>query len=255
MVLIKRIDKKFKKRNLAEWKKNSNFWLNSLPGHIEEISNDIFKYIIEYSSPGKTKLLDVGCGNGWVADIIDDLSFNINYTGLDFNHDFILHLKNKFRYKDNFSFVLNDIEDIEINEKLNTKFNLIVNCFNFFEIPNLDLAFKNTAKLLDTNGILIVVTIEPILQQLSISNDDMRQFRKNLFLYEDYMSNGTYSKKIDMGFSVSDKEYFGILYSIKDYINEGIKNNLSILRMEEIVKTSAVVPKVYQILFLKKQND
>lgn len=245
----------FKTQNLNEWKTNSDFWLEGNMRHIKDVKNktiEILQTLLSAASSTDTNktIIDEGCGEGWVYRALKESALNVNYYGIDFNERFITELKNRYIGDENASFIFDDIEEKGINE-LSGKADIVVNAFNFFEIPNLGKALKNTAKLLKDGGCLLILTIDPITQLLSVS-EDQKTFYEYLTEYANKESIIGYKKRIVIGDKKTDKHYYGILYSLEDYLKEGRKNNLVFQDYTEILNPTKPTPQLYQFMIFQK---
>lgn len=248
----------FKTQNLNEWKTNSDFWLEGNMRHIKDVKSKTIEFLqtlLSASSSSETKrtIIDEGCGEGWVYRALKDAKLDVNYYGIDFNERFISELKNRYVGDENASFIYDDIEEKEINQ-LYCKADVVVNAFNFFEIPNLENAMKNTANLLKDGGYLLILTIDPITQLLSVS-DNQKTFYEYLAEYANKKNRIGYKKRIVIGDKKTDKHYYGILYSFEDYLKFGRKNNLVFQDYTEILNPSRPTPQLYQFMIFRKQHE
>lgn len=248
----------FKFQNIKEWKANSEFWLEGEMRHIKDVKSktvEILKNITETikTETDKRVIVDEGCGEGWVYRAIKEENLDLRYYGIDFNEQFISELNKRYSADSNASFILEDIEDNEINQ-LKGKANIVVNAFNFFEMPNLESAMKNTANLLKKDGFLVILTIDPITQLLSVS-DSQKIFYEYLTEYANKKNRIGYKKRIVIGNIKTRKHYYGILYSLEDYLRECRKNNLAFQDYTEILNPAKPTPQLYQFMIFKKTNE
>ena len=88
--------KKFKQENLKSWINNTNYWLNSPLRQVEDTKEFFKKKLRETVLPGM-RVIDMGCGSGWLLDFLVELNIPCSYIGLDFNNKFIEHLKKNIR--------------------------------------------------------------------------------------------------------------------------------------------------------------
>lgn len=80
----------FKSENIKNWEKVSDFWLSGdLSQKIDLI--DFYKIkLSQFINTETIRILDVGCGEGWMLDIIRSLdNFKFEYVGIDYNTNFI----------------------------------------------------------------------------------------------------------------------------------------------------------------------
>ena len=132
---------------------------------------------------------------------------------------------------------------------------MVFNCFNFFELLDLDAAFDNAARMLQPSGRLFIFTIDPTYLALAVSRD-MPDFRNKLRLYEEMKSRGEtphYFQNIDLGNAESkDLKYASVLYSLDDFFQRARKNSMRLIDYGEVIKTSKYLPKVYQFIVFQK---
>ncbi|MCX6318593.1 MAG: methyltransferase domain-containing protein [Bacteroidetes bacterium] len=245
----------FKKKNLLNWYDNTNFWLESKMRHLIDVY-DFTGEQIELLSKSikrnrKPTLIDFGCGEGWILRLLLERELKLSYIGLDFNEKFIKHLNSKYSGQKNVEFRCLDFENKPPKDLLG-KADIGINFFNFFEIPDIESAFTNVASMIKPNSYLLIVSIDPIMQILSVSNSE-KDFIKNLELYEKYGTKLGYDKDIDIGDMKSNRVYKSLLYSTATYVSLAKQNNLQLFDFKEIVKTGNTVPQIYQFIFFKKQ--
>jgi len=248
----------FKIQNIKEWRANSDFWLEGKMRHIIDVKDktfEILKNILTESNDETQKktLIDEGCGEGWVYRAIRDAKLDVNYYGVDFNEKFISELSNRYSDDACATFIKNDIEEKEINQ-LTGKADIVVNAFNYFEIPNLEKAMANTSRLIKDGGCLLILTIDPITQLLSVS-DTQNIFYEYLAEYANKKNRIGYKKRIVIGNKKTRKHYYGILYSLQDYLREGSKNNLVFKDYYEILNPTKPTPQLYQFMIFKKLHE
>jgi len=95
------------------------------------------------------KILDIGCGSGYIRKIFHDLGYKIIYTGIDIekHKDF----EQFDKYALNSDFIKQKAEDFETSEK----YNLVFSFFALEHIENDFLAVSKADKLLEKRGIQI----------------------------------------------------------------------------------------------------
>lgn len=204
----------FKLINQSAWRKNADFWINQYYIHFglkEFLSSEIEKFTQGHS--GNAQILDVGCGSGWLIDVISD---SVNYIGIDYCDIFI---KNQFVRKGkkcDFRYV--DIEENLEDEKIGSlKSDLIVCCMSLIEMPFLENVFHNLEKLLKDNGRIFVIGLDPVVEIYRYSSSK-ENFNKLLKIYRSSKNLIYISKKIKFNNFYSTEEYFRILYSLDDYL-------------------------------------
>lgn len=237
-------DKKFKDENLNNWKDVSEFWLTGNLSQKKDLVEFYSQKIGVFLKEKPCRILDVGCGDGWVLDIIESLeSPEYSYVGIDYNEPFINYLSSK-KTSNRASFQYCDIENADNFIQLG-QFDLIINSFSLFEMPNYNKALKNQIKLLNPLGSILVFSIDPITQLMAISNDE-KEFKENCIQYTLYKNKGYYRKLIDTGKGFAKQEYLGILHSMSDYLKVLKEYGFSIIDLDEINLLQDVVPKIYQ---------
>lgn len=245
----------FKNKNLLNWYENTEFWLESKMRHLQDVyyfTGEQIKILANSIKSGKKKtLIDFGCGEGWILRLLQEKEINLNYIGLDFNDKFINHLNAKYKDLENIEFRCVDFENTPPKDLLQ-KADIGINFFNFFEIPDIESAFANVASMIKSNSYLLLVSIDPIMQILSVSNSE-KEFIKNLKLYEKYGTKLGYDKDIDIGDMKSNRVYKSLLYSTATYVKLAKENNLDLFDFKEVVKTGNTVPQIYQFIFFKKR--
>jgi SAM-dependent methyltransferase len=247
---------RFKQENLENWRKNSAFWLEGRMRHLKDLDSYMageLRYFVErLSSPRRPLVCDLGCGEGWIYRILKREGLSADYLGVDFNEDFIISLRETHCLDEHSEFVVLDLEG-NIPDSMLGKVDLAVNCFNFFELPNIERAFSNVAKMLNKGATLLVVTIDPTMQILAIS-ENLESFKSNLALYEQFNTQLGYDKDTDIGDEKSGRIYRGILYSASTYIEMAKRNGLLVGGMKEVVKTANSIPQIYQLLWFENHG-
>lgn len=250
LVLNKSVD--FKEHNKSQWLNNSAFWLKGNMNHINDVTPttiEIIKDIIKHNKLDKPVLFDIGCGEAWLLRKLKQHNIDCEYYGTDFNELFISELKDEYKNTENVNFILNDIElEIPYSEK---GADIIVNAFNFFELPNINVAFKNTVQLLKEGSYLIIITIDPVMQLLAVS-DNHEEFLDSLNFYSKFKTKLGYKKNIVIENQRTDRYYMGILYSAFDYIQIAKVNQLELIDVKEIIQPKLPTPQIFQFLIFKK---
>ena len=240
---------KFKLENLRNWHKNTDYWLNNPLRQVED-TKEFFKSKLKDLILPNMSILDMGCGSGWLLDFLIELQIPFTYKGIDFNKKFINHLNKKYLSLTNASFEIVDFEQ-EIPVHLINEFDLVFNCFNFFETANLDNAFDNAQKMKKEQGKLIIFTIDNMYLILGVSKT-MEDLKTNLYTYERLKNKNEtpyFFQKIDFGDSESENlKYASVLYSIGDYYKKAKEYDMNLIDYGEIVKTSKFIPKIYHYI-------
>jgi SAM-dependent methyltransferase len=251
---------KFKKRNLLSWEKNSEFWLSSELRQLTDTKEFLLQKIPKLFKDIKSDLpvvIDMGTGSGWALDLLLMLNIKTQFIGLDFCKKFIAHLNKKFSSILSAEFHCIDLEDDIINS-FNNKADIVFNFFNFFEIGDLDKAFRNAALMLKPKGKLVIMTIDSYFLMMALAKT-MEELKGILKIYDMKKAKGEvpfFFQKIDMGNDESDKhEYASVLYSFEDYFNQAQKNGLKLSDYGEVVKTAKYIPKVYKYIVFDNEQE
>jgi SAM-dependent methyltransferase len=243
----------FKKENLSNWENNTDYWLNNPLRQVED-TKAFFLPKLKELVKGCNSILDMGCGSGWLLEYLRQIDLKTQYCGIDFNDKFIQALKAKYKFDSNAVFKTIDFE-AELSSNYVERFDLVFNCFNFFETANLDASFGNAVKMLKPNGKLIIFTIEYTYLILALSHN-MEEFKNYLKIYDDAKNKGMvpyFFQNIDLGNAESETlKYASVLYSFDDYFKQATKYGLKLIDYGEVVKTAKYLPKTYQyFVFIK----
>ena len=153
----------------------------------------------------KLKILDIGCGGGLVCEPLTRLGAQV--TGIDASYKNIevakIHAKKsnlKIKY-------LNASPE---KNKINEKFDVILNLEVVEHVDNLDLFLKSSSELLKKNGIMFIATInrtfesyikaiigaEYVLRWLPIGTHDWNKFLKPEELEKKFFDHNVSTKEI-----------------------------------------------------------
>jgi ubiquinone/menaquinone biosynthesis C-methylase UbiE len=199
-------------------------------------------------------VIDMGTGSGWALEMLRELHIQCKFIGLDFNEFFIEHLKSNFKEDLDADFLNVDLEE-ELPRRLHHSADVVFNFFNFFEIANLEEAFKNAQKMLKQDGKLVIMTIDSYYLMFALAKT-MQELKDVLAVYEEKKSEGEvpyFFQKIDLGDAESeDYEYASVIYSLDDYYKQAKVNGMNLVDYAEVIKTSKLIPKVYQYIVFQK---
>jgi len=239
----------FKRANLSTWKDNTAFWLQGKMRHLVDLNEFMARLLdrelLDRRSEDGT-VVDVGCGEGWVLRSLRSRSQSCTYIGLDFNDAIISALKDRHADDPNVTFLLHDIEGPPPPTLLG-RADLVVCCFSLFEMPRLEEAIASLASLLNRDGRILVLSIEPLAQLIAISRN-WEDLHANLAQYQLLGSHAGYDKDIDVGAIGSGRIYRGILYSPADYVRAAAESDLVVHSIDRIVCTANRVPQVYDAI-------
>lgn len=243
----------FRKANRANWRRNTGFWLTGRMRHLADVrpvTAQLLKSLAVQYQLRPFCVIDMGCGDAWLLRLLRDCRIDADYIGLDFNSKLIHALARKYSGDKRALFRLADVER-PLPRDLMGRAALVVNCFNFFELPNISRAFENAAMLLTDEGTLLVLTIDPLSQLLAIS-DDYADLAKNLRLYQQLGERAAYDKIIDViGSPRTRLTYKGILYSAATFIRLAKDNSLGLTDYREVRSLLKWPPQVYQFLLFR----
>lgn len=247
----------FKKRNRRSWERNTEFWLHSPLRHFvdtETFLRDRLPELFDGLQSDDPVVVDMGTGSGWALTLLRELGLHCKFIGLDFNPLFIDYLSENFEHDSRARFLRFDLED-RLPEGLVGRADIVFNFFNFFEIANMQAAFKNAALMLKPGGRLVMMTIDSYYLMFALV-ETMPELKELMKLYEMQKTSGNvpfFFQKIDLGDSESEEyEYASVLYSFADYYKEAKKNALDLAEFDEIVKTGKFIPKVYHYFVFSK---
>lgn len=248
-------DKKaFKDQNLSNWYENSEFWLQGKMRHLKDIYDTtgmiMREVMMQFPDRNRLRVVDFGCGEGWLLRLLNESQISVDYVGVDFNARFVNALKERYKDQTGIKFILHDLEEKLPAELINSA-DIATNFFNFFEIPVLEAAFSNVCQAVDERGVLIVLSIDPIMQLLAVSQG-FEDFINGLREYENNQAELGYDKDIDVGDYRSGRIYKSLLYSTATYVDLAKKNDLKLFDYREVVKTGNFVPQIYQYILFKK---
>jgi len=149
-------DKK-ESRIARSWTENAGSWANAIQnkliGSRQSVTNAAIIEAIE-SVPGK-QVLDVGCGEGWLARELDPLGYQV--TGIDM----IPELIDTARQTSPGEYYLLGYENLA-QSNLNQKFDVAVCNFSLLGKESVEALFQTLSDYLHVGGYLLVQTLHPI---------------------------------------------------------------------------------------------
>jgi len=99
-------------------------------------------------------ILDIGCGNGRMATLFENL--NVNYLGIDNSSELIKIASNRFKEKNNVKFEVGEASDLNLREN---KFDIVLMMAVLHHIPTSELRLKilkDINALMKKDGMLIM---------------------------------------------------------------------------------------------------
>ncbi len=115
-------------------------------------TNRVYEYIID-SKFENSKVLDIGCGTGTLANFLPK---SVNYLGYDFNEKYIFEAKKHFAENGNIKFLLlNAYEKVELNQTFD--FILISGLLHHLDDRGVENVFNVAKRHMNLESILISV--------------------------------------------------------------------------------------------------
>lgn len=221
-------NEEFSRTCLSAWHENASFWLNTRKIN-PEIKSFIRKVTNEVAENEQLRVVDVGCGSGWLASEVISNFPGASYCGIDFNDYFIERLKKEEARNE---YLLLDFNN-PLPPELSHKYNLVVSCLSLIEMTNLEQVIENYKTLTFAGGRIIIVTLNPYVELIRLSADtdalksDLAMFRLS---YEPKF----YEKEILVDHKHSGKTYYGVLHSTENLMGALLKNNIRICDYKEL---------------------
>ena len=141
------------------WKQNAKPWINAVreqgirdPG---TVSRDALIATIEDHAQSRCQVLDVGCGEGWLADELAGRGFSV--TGVDASEE-LIHFAQKNRRGE---FIVGD--QASLKHRNFKQFGMLVCNFSLFGDLSVSRFVSSVPELLLPGGLLIIQTLHPFL--------------------------------------------------------------------------------------------
>jgi 2-polyprenyl-3-methyl-5-hydroxy-6-metoxy-1,4-benzoquinol methylase len=139
------------------WEKNAHPWNHAIQAHLIESRKTTNPAIIEeILKQSATSVLDLGCGEGWIASQL--LSLGIKYTGLDFSNA-LVNLAKHSHPEGTFEAVGYE-EIIEGRWKNPLAFDVAVFNFSLFD-ENVSPLLTKVASFIQSHGSILIQTLHP----------------------------------------------------------------------------------------------
>jgi SAM-dependent methyltransferase len=243
----------YKAKNRSNWGKNVAYWTTQPLRHVVD-NYGMMRDIVDNLVTDDSTVIDIGCGSGFLYQMIREKSTSARYVGMDFNNAFIEKLASDFGHDPNAEFVVQDL-DQEIPDRFINKADVVFSLFVFLEMESLASAYKAGYSLLKSGGIFSIFTIEYTHLILAVSHG-MADFKANLKKYQKIRAENSVPytfQKIDLGDGESDELTYGsVFHSTADYVSAGLHAGLHLERFLENIHTDKYHPKVYQYFEFKK---
>ncbi|UXM85293.1 class I SAM-dependent methyltransferase [Methanococcus aeolicus] len=218
------------------WDFRSDSYDNS-PGHAGFV--DIWKTVLSETFSGKKKILDVGCGTGFLSLILAELGHEV--VGIDLSEGMLSKARKK---ADNLGldieFMIGDAENLPFKD---VSFDAVINRHLLWTLPNPDKAIMEWGRVIKNNGKVVVMdgkwrknsldeSLRTIFRYLAVAIHEKRNPFQNTGYKEEVakmlpFNGGTEPENIVKLFKKANLENT----SIKDlsWIKETQKKNLSLL--------------------------
>lgn len=160
------MDKLSDEKIIDSWGKNANPWISAVQENQIESRKVIIDQAIVDSviSLGGNTVLDIGCGEGWLARELSSLG--LNTFGVDVIPELIEEAKEKAKEKtkEKTSGEYKVLAYKDISNKTITKtFDIVVCNFSLLGEESVDNLFKELPSLLNNDGNLIIQTPHPVI--------------------------------------------------------------------------------------------
>ncbi len=221
----------FRMYNKNNWEKNSKFWIDQYYIHLglrEKLFSYLKDFILNYQNKFNhaPKILDIGCGSGWLVDDLLRTQLNFNYTGLDYISNFTDFLTNKYHdYYQSINFVNLDIEVIP--ETFSESYDLIISNFTLHEIVFPEVAFKNIYKLMNKEAHLLIISLDATIEVIRVLDAESEILENLLKVFRSDMPT-VISKPIIFNKNISIVDYQRILYTYSDFVDYALREHLTL---------------------------
>ena len=145
---------------IDSWRKNVTPWISAVQDHQIESRKLITDQAIIDSimELGGSTILDIGCGEGWLARKLSSLGFNFFVFGVDV----IPELIDEAKKNSNAEYQVLAYDNIS-NKTITSKFDIAVCNFSLLGKESVESLFKVIPTLLNNGGHFIIQTPHPII--------------------------------------------------------------------------------------------
>jgi hypothetical protein len=197
-------------------------------------------------------VIDMGCGSAWLARALQNVAPEASYIGLDNDPGFIRAGQDEFADRPNITFLKKDVE--RPDPSLNGVADVVVNAFNFFELPSLHDAMAAATEWMKPTGTMLVSSIDVTYLLIALS-EGWSDFHRNLKLFQELPGVKYAFQRVDLGESLSsDLEYPSVLYPLEDFYEAAKGAGLLVRKLQQCIFTAKPVPKIYFHLWLTKRD-
>ncbi|AEH06086.1 class I SAM-dependent methyltransferase [Methanothermococcus okinawensis] len=124
------------------------------PGHSGFV--DIWRTVLSETFKGKMKILDVGCGTGFLSLILAELGHEV--VGIDLSEGMLSKAEKKAGDLGlNIDFIIGDAENLPFDDG---SFDIVVERHILWTLPNPDKAIKEWSRVIKNEGKLILIESE-----------------------------------------------------------------------------------------------
>ncbi len=200
-------------------------YLASSSGQIQQ--NILWQVICQQLPQNPTTILDAGCGNGWLTNLIKNHYPNSQTEGCDSSPFLIKEAKTNFP---EINFQISDLQNTLPYPQ--NHFDVIIANMVLHDIPNLSLALKNLSGYLTNSGVIIATIPNPYyafpvgvwkrgISKLWNSLPKLKVIPENYFKFA--------NKKITW-----NKHLQSYFYPLSDYFNAGQQAGLYIQKISDV---------------------
>lgn len=191
------------------------------------------------------KILDSGCGNGYVAAELAKQCEEV--VGTDFSPNFVEICQRKYKGVSNLSFLEHNVE--KEMPFLSNDFDAIVSKMVLQYVPSINCFATESFRVLKPDGELVVIVDHPFHTQFFYAQELVGKKQDKYPDLQDYFSNGERSKLSLWG----KVELTWYQRKISDYVNSFTSVGFSLKTMSELaeVKDSTRLPRVLALAFVK----
>ncbi len=168
----------------------------------DEASVFLHKLLPYLNIPKNSKILDIGCGKGRHAQIINQMGFDV--TGFDLSEKSIEEAKKL--ENDHLAFYVHDMRNIFFTNYFNYAFNLFTS-FGYFENERGNIkTLKSTHAGLKKDGILVIDFLNAVKVTKNLQSDEKKEVGGLVYNIHKYIENNRIIKEIR--FNDQGKDFF-----------------------------------------------
>ncbi len=187
------------------------------------VVDSIFKFSSEKLNEGKLRVLDIGCGCGYLTMVVAQKNPNAIVQGIDISYEAIKCAK------DNFNLDFFQANVLDIND--NNKYDVLIYNMVLHNIQNLEASIKKSYEIVKKDGIVIITIPHPV------------------FWLEDKLKRGKFTLNEPFIYSV-EKEY-----QIPFQISNGTRHKTDLMYRHRCLSTYINIFVRYFKLIRFEEND